>query len=63
MTLRAMFPEHDAARVEILHLIMVGDQDIDKAGDLPQARHSPPLTHSIRPATPAHSLQCPRARV
>jgi hypothetical protein len=56
MTLRAMFPEHDAARVEILHLIMVGDQDIDKAGDLPQARHSAPLTHSIRPATPSHSL-------
>ena len=34
-TLRSMFPEHDDTRIEAVHLLMVGDQEIEKAGSLP----------------------------
>ncbi|EKX33772.1 hypothetical protein GUITHDRAFT_120038 [Guillardia theta CCMP2712] len=35
-TLKAMFPEHDEEKVEVVHLIMTGDQEVERAGDLPQ---------------------------
>jgi len=31
-----MFPEHNDSRIEAVHLIMVGDQEIEKAGSLPE---------------------------
>ena len=40
-----MFGQHDDARVEAVHLIMVGEQEIEKAGTLPQRQRFINIAH------------------
>jgi hypothetical protein len=44
-TLRAMFPEHDDSRVEVIHLIMVGEQVTSSSYDMANRYPPPHMIH------------------